>query len=73
MVHVKDCGYVDPDKMVQVSVVFGCNGSITRKDWFRKVQILPLKKAINITGTNEMLKAQLENIACQNVTVNNIN
>ena len=33
---------------------------------------LTLEKAINIATTNEMSKAQLENIACQNVTVNSI-
>ena len=62
---VKDCGYTDPDEMVEDRVVIGCHSTKTREKLIEDGSELTLEKAIDIARTDEMPKAQLKSMATE--------
>ena len=70
---VKDCGYGDPDEMVQDRVVIGCHSTKTREKLIQEGSDLTLEKAIDIARTDEMSKTQLETMASEDASINSLN
>ena len=62
---MKDCGYTDPDEMVEDRVVIGCHSTKTREKLIEDGSELTLEKAIDIARTDEMPKAQLKSMATE--------
>ena len=68
-IKVKDCGYKDPDEMVQDRVVIVCYSQKVQEKLIQKGSELTLEKAVDIAQTQEMSNTQLQSMTPEDKNV----